>query len=357
MKFKLNHPYNSLLIDIANVLNNQGHKLYLVGGTIRDALMGQVSHDIDMATSAMPNELELLFDDTLAIGKMYGTISIVKYFEQKRIPIQVTTFRQDGDYSNYRHPDTVTFSSSLKDDIQRRDFTINGLAYDVLTNELIDYVSGKNDINNKIIRVIGDPDKRFSEDSLRLLRCCRFIAQLGFACEEKTWDAVCRLSPKALLPSKERMTTELLALIQSKQPSLGINALNDSGLGDRFLPGISSIDQKELTKLDSLAGNMRLAFLIKDLDLDLVFKKIRLKKQEEEWIKALIKFDFDSKKVTFQKKDLALSGAQIKALGYKDKQIGILQRYCLDYVLHDLDLNNRKDLESYIAKISKELNF
>ena len=357
MKFDLNHPYNSLFIDIANVLNDHGHELYLVGGAIRDALMGQVSHDIDMATSAMPNELESLFDDTLAVGKAYGTISIVKYFDQKRIPIQVTTFRQDGNYSNYRHPDKVIFSSSLKDDIQRRDFTINGLAYDILKKELNDYVSGKDDINNKIIRVIGDPDKRFNEDSLRLIRCCRFIAQLGFSCEEKTWDAVCRLSQTAILPSKERITVELLTLIQSKWPSLGINALNDSGLGDRLLPGINNIDQKELKKLDTLAGNMRLAFLIKDLDLDLVFKKLRLKKQDEVWVKALIKFNFDSKKAAFQKKDLALSGAQIQALGFKGKQIGVLQSYCLDYVLQDLGLNNNKDLKSYIKKINKDLNF
>tara|TARA_Y100001970_G_scaffold290601_1_gene424936 strand:- start:711 stop:1787 length:1077 start_codon:yes stop_codon:yes gene_type:complete len=356
VKFKLNHPYKTILTSIAKRIKEQGYELYLVGGTIRDALMGRISTDIDLATNATPNSIESLFKETVATGKKYGTITIKKTYQSIKIPIQITTFRSDGDYSDSRHPDSVTFETSLKEDVKRRDFTINALAYDLLTEEIVDYVEGKNDLKNKILRVIGNPQARFQEDSLRLVRCCRFMAQFEFSCEIKTWETVCMLGKTITLPSKERITQELLKLLASKKPSIGINALIESGLGERLFPGISNSHKTVINDLDKLERNIRLAYLLKDLEIDRCFRQLRLSKKQEKWIKSMIQHNFDHKKVVFTKKDLALSGADIKSMGFQDKQIGIIQQHCLDYVMQDFSHNTKVKLKHYIQTISNEGN-
>tara|TARA_B100000427_G_scaffold170955_1_gene142133 strand:+ start:17158 stop:18219 length:1062 start_codon:yes stop_codon:yes gene_type:complete len=348
MTFKLKHPYYETIIRLASLFKKHNYELFVVGGTIRDALLGGVSTDIDLATNATPEKIEKICNKTLATGKKYGTITIFQTYQNKTIPMQITTYRSEGNYADKRHPDTVKFETSLQEDIKRRDFTMNALAYDPLTEELIDYVNAQQDLKKKIIRVVGDPITRFNEDSLRLIRCCRFIAQLEFNCDKKTWDALCKLAKIMTLPAKERITIELLKLVSSKHPSLGIDALIQSGLGDRLLPGLSQVNQAVLQEINTIPIDIRLAYLLKELDLQICFNMLSLSKQQQRWIHNIIRYDFDQKKAAFQKTDLALSGLDIKAMGFIGKQIGIIQQACYEYVMQDFTNNTKQKLQQFI---------
>ncbi len=354
MKFKLEHPYINRLKDIASIFRNNHYELFLVGGTIRDALLGEISTDIDLATNATPDKIEELFDNTIATGKEYGTITVIDSNKENTTYMQITTYRADGKYVDIRHPDAVTFKSSLKEDIKRRDFTINALAYDPLTEELIDYENGYQDLEKKWIRVVGDPCKRFKEDSLRLFRCCRLIAKLEFKCEQKTWNSLCQLAKTIALPSKERITEELIKLLESKKPSLGLNALIKSGLGERILPGLNQISQRDIEVINKLEIDLRLAYLLKELDIEICLSNLRLSKQQERWINDLIRCDGDRKKACFQKKDLSLSGNEIKEMGFKGKQIGMIQQHCYDYVIDNFSNNTKTKLIKFINTLKKQ---
>ncbi|MDE7229977.1 MAG: HD domain-containing protein [Oscillospiraceae bacterium] len=191
-------------------IESAGYKAYLVGGCVRDSLMGAQPHDFDIAASSVPSETARIFADCRVIetGIKHGTVTVL----YKGLSIEITTFRVDGEYSDGRHPESVSFSSNIEDDLSRRDFTINGMAYG-LKDGFIDPFGGKADIGAKIIRCIGDPDKRFSEDALRILRALRFSARLGFTIEEKTKAAM--LSRKSDLKkiSAERIFSELQQIL------------------------------------------------------------------------------------------------------------------------------------------------
>lgn len=194
-------------------LENAGFKAYLVGGCVRDSIMGIKPHDFDITTSALPAEVERVFADCRVIetGLKHGTVTVL----YKGISIEITTFRIDGEYLDGRHPESVEFSVNVEDDLSRRDFTINGMAYG-LKDGLIDPFDGRADIEARVIRCIGDPDKRFDEDALRVLRALRFSARLGFEIEEKTRASM--LSHKTALGkvSKERIFSELQMILCGK---------------------------------------------------------------------------------------------------------------------------------------------
>ncbi len=191
-------------------IETAGYKAYLVGGCVRDSLMGAQPHDFDIAASSVPSETARIFADCRVIetGIKHGTVTVL----YKGLSIEITTFRVDGEYSDGRHPESVSFSSNIEDDLSRRDFTINGMAYG-LKDGFIDPFGGKADIGAGIIRCIGDPDKRFFEDALRILRALRFSARLGFTIEEKTKAAM--LSRKSDLKriSAERIFSELQQIL------------------------------------------------------------------------------------------------------------------------------------------------
>lgn len=192
------------------MLKDNGFEAFLIGGAVRDFIMGRELGDIDITTNAEPKEVEKVFADFKVIetGIRHGTVTVLIKDE----PVEITTYRLETVYSDNRHPDAVTFSKSLQDDTARRDFTMNGIAYD-FENGFLDFVGGKNDIENKIIRCIGDPETRFSEDALRILRAMRFSSVLNFEIEENTEKAIHKCKDLLKNISAERIREELLKLI------------------------------------------------------------------------------------------------------------------------------------------------
>lgn len=201
-------------VDIAiNLLQSAGFEAYAVGGCVRDSLLGKTPNDWDITTSAKPEDMKSVFADFHCIdtGIKHGTVTVVIDGE----PLEITTFRLDGEYEDNRHPKSVTFTSNLGADLGRRDFTVNAMAYSKMTGT-VDLFGGQNDLKNKIIRCVGDPDRRFNEDALRILRALRFASALDFEIEEKTAQSL--LKNCALLEniSEERIAKELLKLVCGK---------------------------------------------------------------------------------------------------------------------------------------------
>lgn len=201
-------------VDIAiNLLQSAGFEAYAVGGCVRDSLLGKTPNDWDITTSAKPEDMKSVFADFHCIdtGIKHGTVTVVIDGE----PLEITTFRLDGEYEDNRHPKSVTFTSNLGADLGRRDFTVNAMAYSKMTGT-VDLFGGQNDLKNKIIRCVGDPDRRFNEDALRILRALRFASALDFEIEEKTAQNL--LKNRALLGniSEERIAKELLKLVCGK---------------------------------------------------------------------------------------------------------------------------------------------
>ena len=195
---------------VMDILTAAGHKAYVVGGCVRDSIMGREPNDWDVTTDADPEQIQELFASfrTVDTGIKHGTILIIS----GKTPVETTTFRIDGEYSDNRHPDKVTFTKNIIDDLARRDFTINAMAYNE-TDGLIDPFDGQNDIRNKIIRCVGDADTRFNEDALRIMRAIRFSSVLDFSIEEKTAEAIIRNENLLSGIACERITTELLKLL------------------------------------------------------------------------------------------------------------------------------------------------
>ena len=195
---------------VMDILTAAGHKAYVVGGCVRDSIMGREPNDWDVTTDADPEQIQELFASfrTVDTGIKHGTILIIS----GKTPVETTTFRIDGEYSDNRHPDKVTFTKNIIDDLARRDFTINAMAYNE-TDGLVDPFDGQNDIRNKIIRCVGDADTRFNEDALRIMRAIRFSSILDFSIEEKTAEAIIRNENLLSGIACERITTELLKLL------------------------------------------------------------------------------------------------------------------------------------------------
>ena len=220
-----------IAVDIIRHLQNAGHEAYLVGGCVRDELRKVVPQDYDIASSARPNEVEELFTKTIGVGKQFGVILVVEKDHQ----FEVATFRSDAEYMDGRRPTSVTFSDA-KADAKRRDFTINGLFLDPITDTLHDWVGGQADLVTKQLRTIGKPKERVGEDHLRLLRAVRFAAQLDFEIEPETFDAVRELAEKIRAVSAERIRDELIKLFCPPHAARGLDLLRDSNLMAHILP-------------------------------------------------------------------------------------------------------------------------
>ena len=198
---------------IINKLCEHGYEAFAVGGCVRDAIMGRTPHDWDITTSAMPEEVKSIFKRTIDTGIKHGTVTIML----DRIGYEVTTYRIDGEYKDGRHPNQVMFTRSLTEDLKRRDFTINAMAYNDSVG-VVDEFGGISDLQNGVIRCVGNAIDRFSEDALRILRAVRFAAQLNFKIEQSTYEAIKVLKNNLTLISRERIQTELAKLITSNHP-------------------------------------------------------------------------------------------------------------------------------------------
>lgn len=206
-------------------LEQANYQAYMVGGCVRDLLLGRSPNDFDLATDAEPSVVQELFPHTVPTGIKHGTVTVL--IEQ--VPIEVTTFRIEGEYKDGRRPEEVQFVKDLSQDLARRDFTINAMALDRRGN-LIDYFQGKRDLEQGIIRAVGEAKERFHEDALRMVRAIRFAAQFEFQLEENTLQAIQDCSQKAKNLAVERVQAELEKLWKARKPSIGIKALWDTGL-------------------------------------------------------------------------------------------------------------------------------
>ena len=341
-------PENAALV-IDRLMEN-GYEAYIVGGCVRDSLLGVECSDFDITTSAKPEKVIELFEKNVPTGIQHGTVTVIIENE----PIEVTTFRTEGAYNDSRHPENVEFVSDLKEDLSRRDFTVNAIAYNKKVG-IIDLFGGKSDLENKILRAVGDPDKRFREDALRILRLFRFASQLDFKIEENTLKSALELKDGLKNISRERIFAELQRSVNGKKPKAILPLINSGAL--EFL-GITG--EPDLS-VSSQSPDLRLWGLIKSSENPvLVLKNLKASnrqianaqnfiklsgleiKTKEDIKNALFLTDEQTVRAFFEyyKKDtakldeiiennepylishLAVTGEDLKELGFFGKEIG-----------------------------------
>ncbi len=231
-------PHKSKLYNearkIVELLRSKGKKAFIVGGSVRDVLLGLEPKEYDITTSATPDEVCSYFKNTVEVGASFGVI-IVLAGGQK---FEVATFRKEESYSDGRHPDEVEYSAHEAEDVIRRDLTINGLLYDPVSEEVIDYVGGLADLEKKIIRTIGDPAERFSEDKIRMMRAVRFSCRLEYEIDRPTDDALKLKASEIVEVSTERVREELVSIITQNNPGRGLMSLSEYGLLNHILPDV-----------------------------------------------------------------------------------------------------------------------
>ncbi|HUJ40225.1 MAG TPA: CCA tRNA nucleotidyltransferase [Candidatus Acidoferrales bacterium] len=222
---------------ICGVLRAAGFQAYLVGGCVRDILLGRPAQDFDVATDASPARVQQLFPGSVGVGAAFGVILVLA--EDSATKVEVATFRTDLSYSDGRRPDAVAFSASPEQDVRRRDFTINGLLLDPRDNRILDFVGGQDDLRARIVRAIGDPSARFREDKLRLLRAVRFAARFGYAIEPATFAALCSHAAEISAVSAERTRDELTRILTEGGARRGFELLDETHLLHHVLPEVA----------------------------------------------------------------------------------------------------------------------
>jgi len=278
-------------IKIIKRLRSNGFDALLAGGCVRDMLLGRPAKDYDVATDAHPTDVMKLFRRTVKVGAKFGVVVVLLEDRQ----VEVATFRTETGYVDGRHPAKVRFVNAAED-ARRRDFTINGMFYDPLKKEVIDYVSGQSDLKKKIVRTIGVPEERFGEDYLRMLRAVRFSTQLGFRIEPKTWSAVCSNAQNITKISGERIAMELEGILVNPNRSFGASLLFESGLAEAIFPGLLRKQAKLAVKLlarlrKKVDFALALACLFADFESDFVLQKcavLKLSRSQNKHIKFLL---------------------------------------------------------------------
>lgn len=225
---------------ICGTLRAAGHQAYFVGGCVRDILLGREPADYDVATDATPDRVQQLFPNSLAVGAKFGVIVVTEDSgESADLQVEVATFRSDVGYSDGRHPDHVVFAKSPQEDVKRRDFTVNALLLDPQTEKVLDFVSGRDDLRSGIIRAIGRPSERFTEDKLRMVRAVRFAARFRYAIEGRTFSAIQNLAPQIHEVSPERLRDELTKLLTEGAARRAFEFLDEARLLPELLPEIA----------------------------------------------------------------------------------------------------------------------
>ena len=303
-KFRIPEPVQRC----CDTLHAAGFAAHPVGGCVRDLLLGRVPGDWDVTTSARPETVQDLFSHTIPTGIRHGTITVI----EDNMPIEVTTFRLESGYGDSRHPDSVSFDTDLAGDLSRRDFTVNAMALDEHLN-VIDPFGGKNDLEQKVIRAVGEPERRFSEDALRILRGVRFGAQLGFEIESDTAAAMKVCAPLVDKVSAERIKTEVEKILLSPNPQR-VGELVALGVLNRFHRDWHPYDWNELRQVSVTPVERWRAFCtmtgfpIEALPVER-FVRMSILHPERELVKQL-----------------ALSGGELQRLGLRGEAIGIAQK-------------------------------
>lgn len=387
-EYKFNIPeYVRAVLDR---LYENGENAYVVGGSLRDMLLSKTPHDFDLASSAEPQRACEIFSDMRVIktGLAHGTVTVLSSGQ----PIELTTFRVDGEYRDMRRPDSVSFTRRIEDDLSRRDFTVNAMAYNEREG-LIDLFDGKNDLKNKIIRTVGDPYARFSEDALRIMRAFRFSAQLGFQIEEKTLEAAGALADKLTLIAKERIFSELVRLLCSPYPEKPLKQMRSCGVlsyifkdytpTDRAIELLCDAENDEITRLAlffsdtdgrsarselsllKASGRQRSAASIVD-----AAKQSYVSRKDMASLRASLSLDADialrlsvllgnsttdalallNDTTPYSISQLAIGGEDLISLGYSGREIGKTLSHLLDEVIKDPTLNTRERLLELVGR-------
>ena len=232
-------------------IEKNGFEAFAVGGCIRDSLLGRVPNDWDITTSAKPEDIMNIFENTVETGIEHGTVTVVIDKE----PYEVTTYRIDGDYTDGRHPDSVEFTENIEEDLSRRDFTINAMAYNNSTG-LVDVFGGREDLENRVIRCVGNPKKRFEEDALRMMRGIRFSAQLGFSIDKDTFKAIEEMADSISAVSIERINVEFTKTLMSDAKKIMI--YHETGILKNVLPELYTIEKENLRKDFSIEKSIKM---------------------------------------------------------------------------------------------------
>ncbi len=257
---------------LLSTLQKVGYQAYIVGGAVRDRLLQRETHDYDVATDAHPDVVLSLFDRTIPTGIQHGTVTVVI----DKTPIEVTTYRVDKGYSDGRHPDHIDFTPSLREDLARRDFTINAIAWDPLHHIICDPFDGQGDLRRHIVKAVGRAQDRFTEDGLRALRAVRFATVLHFRLDDETRSAISSTLSTFRKIAKERIRVEIVKTLMSNYPSLGVEDLSSSGLLPEIMPDVCPVAPEQLAALQELAAaplqeqdafTARFATLLRRLDL------------------------------------------------------------------------------------------
>lgn len=268
---------------VANRLIENGYEAYLVGGSIRDIITGKTPDDFDIATNAYPEQITEIFEKSIPTGAKFGTITVISEDAHgEKFDVEVTTYRSEADYVGGRWPSRVEFARSIDEDLSRRDFTINAIALNLDESnnfQIVDPFNGLEDINNKVIRAVGNPIDRFEEDGLRAVRACRLASQLGFTIEQATFDAIKQTLHVTKLVSIERFRDELLKLLyKSPKPSVGLRLLKESGILQLFIPELlegvdvtqpefhsDDVFEHSILTVDEAEDSIKLAALFHDI--------------------------------------------------------------------------------------------
>jgi tRNA nucleotidyltransferase (CCA-adding enzyme) len=258
------------LLDVARILHDAGHEAVLVGGAVRDALLGRPQGDWDLATSATPTEVQGLFRKTIPTGIDHGTVTVVHGRGEDRLHTEVTTFRGEGVYADGRRPSEVRFLRELAEDLARRDFTINAFAWNPNTKVFTDCFDGLSDLRRGLVRAVGEPAQRFGEDGLRTMRAVRLCATLEFLLDPDTAAAIPAALPVLAQVSRERVHVELFKLLGARRPSLGLEPMAETGIWGQILAPLSvletdaAISAVELMRPDPVVRLARLLWPLRD---------------------------------------------------------------------------------------------
>ena len=361
------------VLNILCALDSAGHRAVLAGGCVRDSLLGRRPSDWDIASSASPEEVLALFPRCVPTGIKHGTVTVMSGGGS----VEVTAFRAEGGYSDHRRPDSVSFGCPLEADLARRDLTVNAMAMDA-AGEITDPFGGRDDLRRRLLRCVGEPERRFDEDALRMLRTVRFSAQLGFEIEPRTLEAIRALAHLASGLSAERVRDELLKTLRSPAPGLVWQLVDLGLLGACLAPGDASAPREALDVLPIYA---RLAHFCRDLELggyimstDRFLAALRfdgetlrrtasavevLKSGSRDW-KRLLRDHGEAAVLAAHPKNralravlrsgecwelssLAIGGRELAALGYSGPELGRELRRLLDHVI-DCPADNRADI-------------
>ncbi len=344
MNKKIKIPKNVTLI-IDRLLEN-GYEAYMVGGCVRDCILGKEPKDWDITTNAKPLEVVELFDKVILTGLKHGTVTVMLNKES----YEITTYRSDGEYEDNRHPKEVKFVSSLKEDLARRDFTINSMAYNDISG-LVDYFNGVEDLGKKIIRTVGDPRKRFDEDALRMLRAIRFSAQLDFTIDRLTLNSIKELKDNIRNISKERIREEFNKILLNNPRK--IETLRECGILEYIVPGISKIynyNQNSSCHLHELYNHTIIATETVESQIDL-----RLSMLFHDFGKACtIRTDENANLhcSSYSKESSMIANEILKYLKYDNNTIN---KVTLLIQYHDYRMDNKVSIKKLLREIGIDL--